>query len=154
MSPTKISADTGPTSTPSLEGAAWTVEALSSVWEHQQSRVSARIEVIERAVAALGEDHLSVDLKADAERAAHMLAGSIGMFGFIDASDAAHALELELAHPTPERAPVLSALLATLRSGVRRPVALRSDAVIEQSVYGDLRRPATLCCIAPALTAR
>jgi chemotaxis protein histidine kinase CheA len=137
MSPTKTSAATRPTSEPGLEGAAWTIEALSSVWEHQQSRVRARIEVIERAVAALGEDHLSADRRADAERVAHMLAGSIGMFGLLDASDAAHALELELAHATSDRAPVLSALLARLHRGVQKPVALYSDAVIEQSVHGN-----------------
>jgi nucleotide-binding universal stress UspA family protein len=35
---------------------------------HQQSRVSDRIAVIERAVAALGEDRLDTDLRADAAR--------------------------------------------------------------------------------------
>ncbi len=127
MSPTETSADSRPTSESALEGAAWTVEALRTVWEHQRSRVSDRIGVIERAVAALEEDRLDADLRADAERTAHMLAGSIGMFGFIDASGAARELELELAHPTPDRAPVLSALLARLRSGVHGQVALCSD---------------------------
>lgn len=127
MSPTETSADPRPTCEPALEGAAWTVEALRTVWEHQRSRVGDRIGVIERAVAALAEDRLDADLRADAERTAHMLAGSIGMFGFIDASDTARELELELAHPTPDRAPVLSALLRRLRGGVQEQVALCSD---------------------------
>jgi HPt (histidine-containing phosphotransfer) domain-containing protein len=109
---------------PSQADVAWTAEVLSVVWERQQERVHCRIDLVERAVAALAEDRLDIDLRADAERAAHMLAGSLGMFGFIDASDAARELQSELAQPVPERAHVLSALLRRLRSGIRGPVAL------------------------------
>jgi Hpt domain len=56
-----------------------------------------------------------------------MLAGSIGMFGFMDASEAAHSLELELAHPTSDHTPALSALVLRVRTGVQGPVALCSD---------------------------
>jgi HPt (histidine-containing phosphotransfer) domain-containing protein len=106
---------------------AWTVDALRVVWERQQERVDCRIELAERAVAALTEGRLEHDLRADAGRAAHMLAGSLGMFGFIDASDAARELEAELAQPVPERAHVCSALLGRLRSGIQGPVALCTD---------------------------
>jgi HPt (histidine-containing phosphotransfer) domain-containing protein len=132
VSPTKTSAAPRPTSEPGLEDAAWTVEALGSVWEHQQSRVRARIEAIERAVAALGEDRLSADLRADAVRVAHMLAGSIGMFGFIDASEAARELESELVRATPDCAPMLSALLTRLRGGIQGPVTLCSEEGADQ----------------------
>ncbi len=108
-------------------GDAWTIGVLRSVWEHQRGRVNDRIAVIERAIAALADDALDADLRRDAERAAHMLAGSVGMFGFVDASDAARSLELELAHPTPDRAPQLSALLLRVRDGVQGPVILFSD---------------------------
>jgi hypothetical protein len=60
-----------------------------------------------------------------------MLAGSVGMFGFTDASAAARELESELAHPTPEHRPALSALLGKLRCGVQGPVALCSNAPTE-----------------------
>lgn len=108
-------------------GSAWTVDVLRSVWAHQQSRVDERIGVIERAVAALANGGLDTALREDAERAAHMLAGSLGMFGFVGASDAARELELELAHPKPDRAPALSALVLRVRTGVQGPVALCSD---------------------------
>jgi HPt (histidine-containing phosphotransfer) domain-containing protein len=94
------------------------------VWEHQQDRVSDRIGTIERAVAELADDRLDPDLRGEAERAAHMLAGSLGMFGFIAAADAARRLERELAQPTIDRAPALSGLLARLRAGVQGPVVL------------------------------
>lgn len=125
-SPTETSAG----SRPQRDGdvpAAWTVEELSSVWGHQQARVNARIEVIERAITALMDSQLAGELRCDAERAAHTLAGSLGTFGFISASEAAGALELELAHPTPDRAPMLSALLLTVQHGVEGPVALCPD---------------------------
>ncbi len=103
---------------------AWTVQALCSVWAHQHDRVHDRIDLIERALAALAGGCLDADLRREAERAAHMLAGSLGMFGFIGASDAARALELGLAHPTPDRAPALRALLLGVRAGVQGPVTL------------------------------
>lgn len=116
--------DTTLTAAPGVEHAAWTVDALRAVWEHQQERVNERIETIERALAALASDRLDDGLRRDAERAAHMLAGSLGMFGFVRASRAARSLELELACATPERASVMSALLASVRTGIAGPVGL------------------------------
>ena len=112
---------------PAQAQAAWTADALRSVWARQQGRVHARIALIERAATALAEDRLDTGLRADAERASHMLAGSLGMFGFIGASDAARELEAELAHPTPDCKAALPALLSRLRSGVQGPVSLRSE---------------------------
>jgi HPt (histidine-containing phosphotransfer) domain-containing protein len=118
-----------PTHEPVSETAAWTAEALRSVWERQRDRVNGLIGVIEQAVSALSRGSLDASLQADAERAAHMLAGSVGMFGFIDASVAARGLESELAHPTAERVPALLALLERLRHGVQGPVVLCSEVV-------------------------
>ena len=112
------------TGAPAPQDAAWTVHALSLVWEHQQDRVSDRIDAIERAVAELADERLGSDLRSEAERAAHMLAGSLGMFGFISAADAAHRLERELAHPRIDRVPALSEQLAKVRAGVQGPVVL------------------------------
>ena len=116
--------DTSLTAAPDVEHAEWTVEALRAVWEHQRGRVNERIETIERAVTVLASGGLDAGLRREAERAAHMLAGSLGMFGFIRASRAARNLEAEFAHCTSARAPVLSALLTSLRSGVEGPVGL------------------------------
>jgi chemotaxis protein histidine kinase CheA len=110
-----------------LEHSAWTVDALRSIWERQHNRVSERIGVVEQAVTALGEDRLDTELRGDAERAAHMLAGSVGMFGFLDASDAAHELESELPQATADRTSELLALLRRLRQGVQGPVTLCTE---------------------------
>jgi len=127
MSPTTRSPGVRAASESGPQSAAWTVEALRSVWEHQQERVSDRISVIEGAITALANNRLDAGLRQEAERAAHMLAGSIGTFGFVDASDAAHELELELTHPIPDCTPALSALLLRLQSGVQGPVVLCAD---------------------------
>jgi HPt (histidine-containing phosphotransfer) domain-containing protein len=111
-----------------VDAPTWTVEALCSVWEHQQDRVEERIAVIERALAALINDGLDTYLRRDAQRAAQMLAGSLGTFGFIAASEAARGLELGLARPSSGHAPALSALLSSVRSGVQGPVVLCSKA--------------------------
>lgn len=129
---TTTSAGITPTKEPSEESAAWTVEALRSVWERQQDRVGERIDMIEQAVAALADGHLDFDLRREAERAAHMLAGSVGMFGFIRASGAAHELESKLIDPTLDQAPELSALLLRLRVGVQGPVGLCTESAADQ----------------------
>ncbi len=94
--------------------------------------------MIERAIAALANESLDADLRREAERAAHMLAGSVGMFGFLDASDAAHSLEAELAQPMSDRAPQLFALLARVRGGVRGSVVLCSEASVQEEVRNGL----------------
>jgi HPt (histidine-containing phosphotransfer) domain-containing protein len=131
VSPATTSAGMWPATQSELEHAAWTVDALRSVWERQHDRVSERIGVVEQALRALGEDRLDDELRADAERSAHMLAGSVGMFGFIDASDAARELESDLAQATPDRTTALLALLGRLREGVRGPVTLCTEDVAD-----------------------
>jgi chemotaxis protein histidine kinase CheA len=127
MSIARTSIGTRPATQAELEQAAWTVDALRSVWERQRERVSEQIGVVEQALAALGEDRLDAELRGKAKRAAHMLAGSVGMFGFIDASDAACELESELVQAMPDRTTALLVLLERLREGVKGPVTLCTE---------------------------
>jgi len=146
LEPMRTAACTTPTSGHGEEVTAWTVDALRSVWERQRNRVNDRIDLIERAIAALAAGRLDADLRGEAVRTAHMLAGSVGMFGFIRASDAAHSLELELAHPALDRVPALSALALRVRDGVRGPVALCSDVPAEEELLSDAHdEPAGRC---------
>lgn len=108
--------------------AAWTLQALNCVWSHQRTRVGQRIGVIETAVTAVENGALGEELREDALRAAHMLAGSLGTFGFLSASAAARELESELRHTSPAGASVLVELVRRLRDGVRGPVVLCSQA--------------------------
>ncbi|HEV7163351.1 MAG TPA: Hpt domain-containing protein [Solirubrobacteraceae bacterium] len=92
---------------------------LRSVWEQQRWRVQERLAVIQRAVTLLADGHLDAGLRREAESAAHMLAGSLGMFGFTQASIAARRLEWELAHLQPGSERLLSTLLASISSDLR-----------------------------------
>lgn len=134
MSPATTSAGMRPATQSELEQAAWTVDALRSVWEHQHDLVSERIGVIDRALRALASGRLDRELRTQALRAAHMLAGSLGMFGFVDAGTAAGELELELARARSEQTPGLTALLERVRDDVRGPVVLCSEVAGESEL--------------------
>jgi HPt (histidine-containing phosphotransfer) domain-containing protein len=94
-------------------------DALRSIWARHRELVGERITLIERAVAALGAGQLDEQLRGEALRAAHMLSGSLGTFGFAGASEAAGALEQELAAPRTEQAPIMQALVGDVRNGLR-----------------------------------
>jgi hypothetical protein len=100
------------------DDAEWDARIVASIWEQQRHRVDDRIDTIERATRALADAKLNAELRARAERAAHMLAGSVGMFGFNHAATAAGLLEHGFSHPTPARAPELRALLDTIRRDI------------------------------------
>jgi len=99
---------------PGVQDAGWPVDLLQSVWSGQRELMAERIDVIERAAAALEEGRLEEQLRVQAQRVAHMLAGSIGIFGFQQAGEAARELELELASPALERASTVRSLLSCL----------------------------------------
>ena len=87
--------------------------ALRTIWEAHREEVLESLELIARAVAELLGGALDDGLRAEAARAAHKLAGSVGTFGFARASERALELELALADPdslTTERAPELADL--------------------------------------------
>jgi HPt (histidine-containing phosphotransfer) domain-containing protein len=111
---------------PSVE---WNLDALREVWARQQGQVQARICLLQSALAALAKDQLQTDRRREAERAAHTLAGSLGMFGFVAASNASRELEVELAHPAPRQAPKLSALLEQVQAEVTPPVLPNRESI-------------------------
>jgi HPt (histidine-containing phosphotransfer) domain-containing protein len=70
--------------------------ALAAIWERQRGEMLRRVDVIEDALAALVDDRLDEPARADAEGAAHKVAGSAGSFGFARASQSAREIELAL----------------------------------------------------------
>ncbi len=111
------------TTNPPLRDSDAVEEALHDIWSRHQGLVEERIALIERAVAALAAQELQEPLREDALRAAHMLSGSLGTFGFAGASEAAGALEQELADPRREQAPIIRALLGNVRDGLSSAAA-------------------------------
>ncbi len=88
---------------------------MRAVWDEHRAGVLAKVDLIERDIATMGTAGLDESDRVEARRSAHMLSGSLGMFGFTRASEAARELELELAEATPSRTPTLSTLLAIVR---------------------------------------
>jgi HPt (histidine-containing phosphotransfer) domain-containing protein len=88
---------------------------LRAAWVEHRAGLLAKLSLIERAVLALGSAQLDEQLRIDATHAAHMLSGSLGLFGFAHSSDAAYRLQLELEYPEPSRAPALCALVEVVQ---------------------------------------
>ena len=75
----------------------WGTVDLLAIWEASRGVLQNQIDVIEQAVVAGIEGRLGIECQREAWRQAHKLAGSLGTFGFRDASRLARTLELGLA---------------------------------------------------------
>ena len=71
-------------------------KAIAALWRDARPRTMARIETIERAVAALRAGALDAATAEAARREAHKLTGSLGTFGIPEGTERARALELAL----------------------------------------------------------
>src|ERR1700752_4596753 len=70
-----------------------TLTAVAKIWERFKGTTFNRLAVLEQAVMALLEGTLSDEVRRQAEREAHKLAGSVGTFGFAEGSRLARAVE-------------------------------------------------------------
>lgn len=113
------------TDKPAPEQVAWALGALRDVWEHQQSPIDERIDLIALSLDALIHKQLNAELRTNAIRAAHTLAGSLGTFGFIEASKQARLIESGLeGDPVAGDVLILVQALGRLRDEIREPVRL------------------------------
>jgi DNA-binding response OmpR family regulator len=92
-------------------------EALRAVWTNSKPEIEARAATVEKAVAAALASELDEATRAEAERAAHRLAGSLGTLGVSAGSDVARELEVALGtDPLPQaELPRLAGLANELR---------------------------------------
>jgi HPt (histidine-containing phosphotransfer) domain-containing protein len=93
--------------------------ALDAIWAEHEATTLDRVALLEDAVERLIAGDLPEYEREQAGRAAHMLAGSVGMFGFERSSAAAHALEAAFeagATPDGDRARALREHIATMRT--------------------------------------
>lgn len=74
--------------------------AGAAIWQRGRLTQERRLHILEAAVIALLEGHLTEEDRAGAEREAHKLAGSAGTFGLHRASELARELEVLLADPS------------------------------------------------------
>ncbi|MGK7923644.1 MAG: response regulator [Spirulina sp.] len=114
-----------------------TLDAIDRVWEQFKGSFLERIEDIEEAIAALSSKTLSETLRDNAEKQAHKLIGSLGMYGLTRGSDWARELELAFMDMgiLQERtvAKVKVQQLQTLVHQLRREIEAKSHALHPES---------------------
>jgi diguanylate cyclase (GGDEF)-like protein len=96
--------------------------AVQAVLDEHRGALEQRIATIEEAVTAMVAPGLDEDLRAGAERDAHKLAGSLGMFGLPRGSELAAELERSLSvadGPAASELPRLAELVLELQSQLR-----------------------------------
>jgi HPt (histidine-containing phosphotransfer) domain-containing protein len=67
--------------------------AIRALWNDAQPRALGRVDVLDAAVAALGDGTLDDAAAAEATREAHKLAGALGTFGMPAGTDRARVIE-------------------------------------------------------------
>jgi diguanylate cyclase (GGDEF)-like protein len=85
--------------TPSEQIRKQTLSAIANIWEHYQGRIKQQVGILEQAAVAVRNKNLTSELHQQAKQEAHTLAGSLGTFGFVAASQSARAIE-QLLHTT------------------------------------------------------
>lgn len=122
---------------------------LIGIWEQVKAVVDQRVSVLEQALALLCQNQLSDELRQQAEREAHTLAGSLGMFGADTGSRLAQEIEplfeqaQSLSYRQIER---LSQLVTTLRQELQQMNTeqlpeLLSDGSADQQIDEPDERP-------------
>jgi putative two-component system response regulator len=95
---------------------------LLAIFESHKDDFEQRVRTLEQAVAAILAGSLDEELRAAGERAAHRLAGSLGMFGLPRGSELAFELQERLA-PQPRSVRTDDALLVGVVAGLRAELA-------------------------------
>ena len=86
---------------------------LATLWQKHLPQVLARIDLLDRAATDL-------TLHAEAHATAHKLAGSLGMYGYQSATEAARLYEQELETSTPDPA-TLTGQAKKIRTALTNP---------------------------------
>ena len=95
--------------------------AINAIWQKSIPQTRTRLALLQHAADDLAVSRsIDPDQRAEAIAVSHKLAGSLGMFGFTDATEHARAIEAELDHnglPQPERLQEkVAALMASLEA--------------------------------------
>ena len=120
--------------------------ATAEIWERSKQRLSDRIAVIERATTAGIRDTLADELRHQAEREAHKLAGSLGMFNFDQGSQLAHKAELTFQNwsqlPSQQRTQ-LATVVSELRQSVQQAMQSQTPTLFYPNAPSSLHSAAS-----------
>jgi diguanylate cyclase (GGDEF)-like protein len=110
----------------SEQGTAEMRRLIREVWEQEREGVLAGVDVLERAIGDALAEELGEERRQAARREAHKLAGSVGTFGFSQASERARELELALepeGGPALEQLPRMADLVVAIRAELEAGIA-------------------------------
>ena len=102
---------------------------VAQLWERFKEATFTRLGVLEQAVAAGVAGTLREEVRQQAERDVHKLAGSVGMFGFAEGSRLASTIEqmLEAGAPLGQAETVrVSELVVLLRRKLEQPSTVQA----------------------------
>lgn len=100
-----------------------TLAGITNIWEQVKEDTNRRVDVLEQAMTLLLQNKLSDEVRQQAEREAHKLAGSLGMFGADEGSRLAQEIEVLLEKRISldrDRTQHLVQLITALRQEVQR----------------------------------
>ena len=117
-----IEAADSPTLTPAERVQQQTLGAIANVWQRMQGYVQNQLQTLEVAAQESAQGTLTASLWQQAKQEAHSLAGSLGTFGFPEASLQARQLEQWLEAMDLKTASPTEAMLTAVRS-LQRAIA-------------------------------
>ncbi len=120
-------------------------ELTSGIWERVKGKYSDRIAVLEKTVKIWQEGTLTEELRNQALREAHTLIGSLGSFGFEEASRLSREIEQTFkAHEnlSPAHKEHLWGLLVALRQTLEQPIGVSGS--VETLSATSLEQPTPL----------
>lgn len=95
-----------------------TQHTLALLWQRGLPRLRGRLEELDRAAAAALSGTLPPDMRHHAAATAHSLAGSLGMFGYMEGTNFAREIEVLLESPDDLDAVALQVFTIALRQSL------------------------------------
>jgi HPt (histidine-containing phosphotransfer) domain-containing protein len=93
---------------------------LKTIWQENKNVLAQRIAIVRKACPSAEAGSLTLAERDEAKAAAHKLAGSLGMFGLLDASAYASEIELRLEQMAIGEVIAVRALLESLEQCMNR----------------------------------
>ena len=116
---------------------------MIAIWERHQKKYSDRITILEQAVKALIKGTISEELRQQAQMQAHTLVGSLGSFGFAEASRLSREIEQTLKageRLSPTQAEHLSGLVVALQQQLGQPSVILQPPVLQPTTLKQQSR--------------
>lgn len=117
--------------------------SLTAIWERFKPKYSDRVTVLEEAIKALVAGTLTQEVGQQVQREAHLLIGSLGSFGFAEASRLSREIEQIFraeVKPSGDQVERLEQLVVALRQELERPPATSEPPALGNTTVKQQKR--------------